>query len=223
MAHGVSVSCPSCGVTIKDTSAHTRSLACPHCGNWVYLGSNGWESAGLFEHAIDAPSIFLLGKSGQLSQRAFVVAGRVRLSYGEDYREGFWDEWWLEFEDGNHQWLEEDDGAYRLHKSSDVGTGANSGADSLAHSQASSLTSSLAGASVGSNLSIDGKDWFVSERLEAIVAGVQGSLPVAITPGEKVICIDVMGNGTRLSIEASDNEVQISDSDVVRASAFKWR
>ena len=222
MAQGVSVSCPSCGVTIEDTSAHTRSLACPHCGNWVYLGSNGWESAGLFEHAIDAPSIFLLGKSGQLSQRAFVVAGRVRLSYGEDYSEGFWDEWWLEFEDGNHQWLEEDDGAYRLHRNIDVSAGANSVADSLAESQASLPANSLAGASVGSNLSIDGKDWFVSERLEAIVAGVQGSLPVAITPGEKVICIDVMGNGTRLSIEASDNEVQISNSDVVRGSAFSW-
>ena len=158
----------------------------------------------------------------RLSQRAFVVAGRVRLSYGEDYREGFWDEWWLEFEDGNHQWLEEDDGAYRLHRNIDV----SAGADSLAESQASppnnSLANSLAGASVGSNLSIDGKDWFVSERLEAIVAGVQGSLPVAITPGEKVICIDVMGNGTRLSIEASDNEVQISNSDVVRGSAFSW-
>lgn len=208
MAHSVSVSCPSCGGTIEDTTAHTRSLACPQCGNWVYLGSNGWESAGLFEHAIDAPSMFQLGKSGQLMQRTFVVTGRVRLSYGGG--EGFWDEWWLEFDDGNHQWLEEDDGTYRMHEPVDVS------------SDASSLAEPLAGASVGGNLVIDGESWFVSERLEATVAGVQGSLPVAIVPGENVVCIDVMGSGNKMSIEASDNEVQFSRSDVVRASAFNW-
>ena len=202
MAHSVSVSCPSCGVVIENTTAHTRSLACPHCGNWVYLGSNGWEVAGLFEHAIDAPSMLQLGKSGMLSDRPFIVAGRVRLSYSE----GFWDEWWLEFGDGNHQWLEEDDGAYFLHL----------------FIEANGDASSLQSAKVGEHVDLNGNSWFVTEKIDTLVAGVQGQLPVAILPGERVVCIDVIGNGSRLSIEAGDNELQVSKSTAVPAAHFSW-
>lgn len=202
MAHSVSISCPSCGVAIEDTNALTRSMTCPHCGNWVYFGSNGWESAGLFEHAIDAPSMLQLGKAGELADRRFVVSGRVRLSY----EDGYWDEWWLEFDDGNHQWLEEDDGSYKLHESINVSAEADQ----------------MKAASVGGNVNIDGEDWFVTERVDSQVAGVEGSLPVAIFPGEGVVCIGVMGNGDNLAIEASDQEVQITRSTVVRGAAFKW-
>ena len=202
MAHSVSVSCPSCGVAIENTTAHTRSMACPHCDNWVYFGSNGWEVAGLFEHAIDAPSMLQLGKSGQLSDRRFIVAGRVRLSY----EEGFWDEWWLEFEDGKNQWLEEDDGVYRLHSSLD----------------AQAASDSVSAAAVGGNVNIDGEGWFVSERIDAKVAGVQGSLPVAIVPGESLVCIDVMGKGIKMSIESGDNDIQVSRSRVIRGSDIAW-
>jgi len=202
MAHTVQISCPSCGVSIDDTTAHTRSMSCPHCGNWVYIGSNGWESAGLFEHAIDAPSMLHLGKSGALSGRNFTVAGRVRLSYSE----GFWDEWWLEFEDAKNQWLEEDDGVYRLHENVDVNTSQQG----------------LINATVGGNVDIEDHDWFVTERVDAQVAGVEGALPVAIIPGEKVICIDVMGKGTKMSIEAAEQEVQMSRSSVVRGAKFQW-
>ncbi len=202
MAHNVSVSCPSCGVAIEETTAHTRSMACPHCGNWVYLGSNGWEVAGLFEHAIDAPSMLQLGKRGVLSERRFVVTGRVRLSYDE----GFWDEWWLEFEDGHHQWLEEDDGVYRLHKSID----------------AEVVAKSVTAATVGGSVTVDAESWFVSERVDAQVAGVQGSLPVAIVPGEPVVCVDVMGKGIKMSIESGDNDIQISRSRVIRGAEIDW-
>ena len=202
MANSNSISCPSCGVAIEDITAHTRSMACPHCGNWVYFGSNGWEVAGLFEHAIDAPSMLQLGKSGDLSGRKFVVRGRVRLSYSD----GFWDEWWLEFEDGDHQWLEEDDGVYRLHSSIDAAPKADS----------------VKAAFVGGNVDIGGESWFVSERVDASVAGVEGSLPVAIIPGEGVVCVDVMGKGMKMSIESGDNDIQVSRSKVVRGSKFKW-
>ena len=77
-------------------------------------------------------------------------------------------------------------------------------------------------ASIGGNVSIDGDSWFVSERVDANVAGVEGSLPVAIVPGEEVVCVDVMGNGIKMSIESGDNDIQVSRSKVVRGSKFKW-
>lgn len=167
------------------------------------MGSNGWEVAGLYEHAIDAPSMLQLGKRGELFDRRFVVTGRVRISYAE----GFWDEWWLEFEDGYHQWLEEDDGVYRLHKNED----------------AKAQVKSVLAAKVGGSVKIDAEDWFVSERVDAQVAGVQGSLPVAIVPGESLVCVDVMGKGVKMSIECGDNDIQISRSRVIRGAEVVWR
>lgn len=202
MVHSVSISCPSCGVAIENTTAHTRSLTCPHCSNWVYLGSNGWESAGLFEHAIDAPSMLNLGKTGELSDRRFIVSGRVRLSYSD----GFWDEWWLDFDDGYSQWVEEDDGVYLLHKFVEVQTD----------------VAAVHTAKVGGRVVVNGEKLMVTERIDTQVAGVQGRLPTAIVPGERVVCVDVMGGGRKLSLEASDNEVQVTQSVAVPAAHFDW-
>ncbi|OED36015.1 hypothetical protein AB833_28755 [Chromatiales bacterium (ex Bugula neritina AB1)] len=202
MAFSSLQSCPSCGVAISDVSAHTRSTECPHCANWLYLSNNGWTTGGLFEHALDAPSMLRLGRSGVFSDRRFVVAGRLRIAYAS----GFWDEWWLEFDDGTHHWLEEDDGRYRLHKNREMDT---SGAD-------------LSGARVGSNINMGGDRWFVTEKINAQVAGTEGSLPVAVTPGEQVLCIDVIGGGKKLSIEASGNDVTISQSLVVSGADLRW-
>jgi len=202
MVHSVSISCPSCGVAIENITAHTRSLTCPHCGNWVYLGSNGWESAGLFEHAIDAPSMLNLGKTGELSDRRFTVSGRVRLSYSD----GFWDEWWLDFDDGYSQWVEEDDGVYLLHKFVEVKTD----------------VAAVHAAKVGGRVVVNGESLMVTERIDTQVAGVQGRLPTSIVPGERIICVDVMGGGRKLSLEAGDNEVQVTQSVAVPAAHFHW-
>ena len=81
---------------------------------------------------------------------------------------------------------------------------------------------SVKAAFVGGNVDIGGESWFVSERVDASVAGVEGSLPVAIIPGEGVVCVDVMGKGMKMSIESGDNDIQVSRSKVVRGSKFKW-
>lgn len=207
MSFSSDLSCPSCGMAVEGVSAHTRSLQCPGCANWIYLSANGWIDGGSFEHAIDAPSILHVGRSGSLvtadkPKRAFVVAGRIRVSYVS----GYWDEWWLEFEDASHQWLEESDGSYEIHSSVEL----------------TPDTDKAFAAKVGSNLQIQGQDWFVTERLEAEVAGTEGRLPVAITPAEKLVCIDLMGNGKEISIEVSGLDLSITQSRVISASALDW-
>ncbi len=207
MAFADNISCPACGVAVESVSAHTRSMQCPHCGNWIYLSGSGWSSAGSFTHALDAPSMLRVGRSGVLSgtaerPRNLTVAGRLRLTYDG----GYWDEWWLEFEDGNHQWLEEDDGRYRLH--SPVSLSAD-----LAQVKA---------AGVGSQLLLDNKNWFITERLDATLAGSEGALPIAIQPNEKITCLDLMGSGEKLSLEAGSLDVTVSRSEKIAGSLFKW-
>ena len=207
MSTSSDLSCPSCGVAVEGVSAHTRSLQCPHCANWVYLSGNGWTSAGLFEHAIDAPSMLRIGRRGTLVQtgdapRPFVVAGRIRVTYSQ----GSWDEWWLEFEDANHQWLEEDDGSYQLHSTE------NTTPDNTA----------VLAAKAGASLRVGADSWFVTERIDAEVAGVEGTLPVATQPNEKMVCVDAIGNGREFSIEASGLDINITHSQAIPASALVW-
>ena len=202
MALNSAVSCPSCGVALNSVSAHTRSLQCPHCDNWIYLGNNGWAAAGSFEHALDAPSFVRLGRGGQLEGRAFLVAGRTRLSYDG----GYWDEWWLEFEDGQHQWLEEDDGKYRLHEVIEI----------------EAVIDDLAAATAGKTIVVGNETWLVTECLLAQVAGTEGALPMAVFPGEQVSCIDAIGAGQKYSIEAGDHDASITQSRVVAGDQFKW-
>lgn len=207
MAFADNISCPACGVAVASVSAHTRSMQCPHCGNWIYLSGSGWSSAGSFAHALDAPSMLRVGRSGTLSvgagtARNLTVAGRLRLAYDG----GYWDEWWLEFDDGIHQWLEEDDGRYKLHSTVSLSAG----------------STQVKSATVGSQLMLDGKNWFVTERLDARLAGSEGSLPVAVQPDEPIICLDLMGSGEKLSLEASDLDVSITRSEKIAGSLFKW-
>lgn len=207
MAFADHISCPACGVVVESVSAHTRSLQCPHCGNWVYLSGSGWASAGSFKHALDAPSMLRVGKSGSLAQsrgerRDFSVAGRLRLTYPG----GYWDEWWLEFQDGFHQWLEEDDGLYRLHNPISF----------------SVSVAAVASAKVGGQLVANNKKWFVSEKLEATLAGTEGSLPVAVQPDEKVICLELMGNGEKFSLEAGGIDVSVTRSETISGDSFIW-
>ena len=207
MSTSSDLSCPSCGVAVEGISAHTRSLQCPHCSNWVYLSGNGWTSAGLFEHAIDAPSMLRIGRRGTLvlagdAPRKFVVAGRIRVTYSQ----GYWDEWWLEFEDANHQWLEEDDGTYQLHSNENIKI---DGAVVLA-------------AGAGSGLQVGNDNWFVTERIDAEVAGAEGMLPVATSPNEKIVCVDAIGNGKEYSIEATGLDSNITHSQAISASALVW-
>ncbi len=206
MAFSSSVSCPSCGVAVEGISAHTRSMECPHCSNWIYVSGSGWTSGGSFEHALDAPSMLRVGRSGVLAtdgrQRRFVVAGRLRISY----LDGYWDEWWLEFDDGNHQWLEEDDGRYKLH--TPVATDLQ--------------PAPCLEARVGGMLTIDGSNWFITEYIDAQLAGTEGSLPVVALPSEQVVCVDVMGNGERLSVEASGHDVSVTRSEKIAGTDFIW-
>lgn len=208
MAFADQLSCPACGVVVEAVSAHTRSLQCPHCGNWVYLSGGGWASAGSFEHALDAPSMLRVGRRGSLSEgrgesRDFVVAGRLRLSYPG----GYWDEWWLEFEDSFHQWLEEDDGRYRLHNPITF----------------SVPLTAVKNTKVGGQLVANEKHWLISERLEATLAGTEGALPVAVRPGEKMICLELLGNGEKLSLEASGMDVSVTRSEKIQGDRFDWK
>jgi len=196
------VNCPSCGGANQGISPICRSVSCAHCGNLLYFNNNTWHSGGKFPTEIAAPPLLAVDRCGSFSGRSFRVAGRVRLEFSD----GHWDEWWLEFEDGENRWLEEDDGSYYFHQPQSVTTTPDE-------------TKNLA---PGQMFNAGGRDWFVTEINSAAVVGVQGQLPVTLQPGFQLNYFDAVTGGQTLSIEVWGNEIEASIAESVNPATFNW-
>jgi len=187
-----SFNCPACGGPITSVNPISRSVVCAHCGNLLRLDNSSWLAAGQIPSMLDAPPLLRVGRSGILEKRRFMVEGRVRLA------------------DGTGQWIEEDDGSYNLHHE-------QSTEDNLAVD-----IKALRELSAGSMLQTSGNNWFITETGEATVTGVQGQLPVSMSPGFDMHYIDAVADGKELSLELWINEVTASISSTLVAADILW-
>ena len=181
--------CPSCGGPIKQKKPGSKSLFCPFCGQTSHLNANSLAAVGKKQLLIDYGSSLSIGQQLQLDQRDFLVLGRLRI----DYRDGFWDEWYVSFlDDGSEAWIQEDDGSFVLFKEAKK---------------------------VKQNINIDaikvgtyhdlGSIWepiFVTEKSRAKINGGEGELPFKIIPGEQADFIDGIWKGKIVSIELLASE-----------------
>lgn len=196
------LSCQACGGPIENVSPVIRSISCPFCANLLYFDNSSWHSGGKFPTAIDAPPLLRVDRHANIAGNNFRVAGRVRLEYDS----GHWDEWWLEFENGDDRWLEEDDGAYHFHQSVEMDATANA----------------FASLSAGQMLQAGKDSWFITEAGSARVAGVEGQLPVTLQPGFELRYFDAVGGGKEVSIELWGNEVEASRSERINPANITW-
>lgn len=200
----VSINCPACAAAIDSVNPLSRTVVCDHCGNLVRFDNSSWIAEGAFGAPLDAPPLLHVGRSGQLHGQGFHVDGRVRLADGGSQ----WDEWWLMFDDGQGLWLEEDDGSYFLHTDATYAI-----SDSL---------DDLRSKWPGQTFAADGKDWFITETGEASVVGVQGQLPVGLSPGLSVNFLDAVADGQELSVEIWMHEISVSVSKAISAADLVW-
>ena len=205
------INCPACGSSNTGITALTRSAECAQCGQWIHFSNNIWSASGRFEHEIDAPGYLRVGRAGALNKRRFQVAGRVRLGY----KRGHWDEWWLSFEDGAGNWIEEDDGSYLMHKEVPL---MQSGLDH----PGSMDTGSLQHTRVGQFIEAGGENWFVTEAGTATILGAEGQLPVTVTPGQQMRYLDAVTGGRELAIELWPEGALASISTLLDATELSW-
>ncbi len=197
MTKGNSFECPSCGSQLHSLGSFTRSLECTHCGNWVVFDNHQWMNVKNSKHQIKAPAFLSINKTGTINGMKFTIAGRLKFGYGY----GDWDEWWMVFEDGTGQWIEEDDGAYSLHEEIEIHL----------------PTSHIKEIDSGEHIECDGKLWMVTEQYDATILGAQGQLPVPLELNAQVYCIDAVGNGKELSIELWSDVRIASTSNAIDA------
>ena len=159
-----SVSCPSCGATHEVLNPGVITVVCEYCGNAVYWDKEKIRNAGKQSILPEGFSRLFRGATGSLNQRRFTVMGRIRYSFGK----GFWDEWFLEFNDGTIGWLTEDNHELALQTRSTPGN-----------------VPAFESLRPGKVISIrKGTTVVVREVGEAECIGVEGDLPIEAATGE---------------------------------------
>lgn len=182
--------CPSCGAPLSVENRFSKVVICQYCGQTCQVSSSGLDPSGSKSELLDFDSVFSLGATGKIQGKAFRTLGRLRYRYDG----GFWDEWFLQLDNGKKIWLQEDEGEFTAYEKE-------------------SLTSPVAAFEqiyVGSMIQVNDKPFFVTEKSEAVIAGGAGELFFKITPGMKAHCVDGNCQGQLMSIEFTPDELCLS-------------
>ncbi|MCP4403033.1 MAG: DUF4178 domain-containing protein [bacterium] len=163
------IQCPSCGAGHTILNPGVITVVCDYCGNAVYWDQEKIADAGKQSILPEGFSRLYRGAGGSLFGKRFVVSGRVRYSFGK----GFWDEWFLDFENGESGWLSEDNHEFAYEKS-------------FPEPNAPPISS----LSPGAKLTVHKKQFAIEEVGEAECLGVEGDLPLQLQSGEKYAFAD---------------------------------
>jgi hypothetical protein len=162
-----SIDCPKCGATNQLLNPAVVSVVCPYCDNILIIDKAGIRLTGKQSRLSEGFSRLFRNATGQMFNRNFIVLGRVRYDFGR----GFWDEWYIQWEDGSTAWVTEDNHQFSLQEE--------------VQNEGLNIPSTL-----GERFSVNGVDFQVVEIGEAICKGIEGSLPKDILPDETYIYID---------------------------------
>lgn len=105
--------CPGCGAPVSFRSAASVLAVCEYCQSTLLRDAEQVKDIGKMAGALEDYSRLQIGSSGIWAKIPFTVAGRIQLRYDA----GFWNEWYLLFDDGSAGWLGDTSGQYMLTRS----------------------------------------------------------------------------------------------------------
>ena len=185
-----SLRCPGCSAPLNVKHRFVKMVTCDFCGLVSLVRETGLDPTGRKAKLAQPASLLYVDATGTLQGRRFQVMGRLRYQY----ESGFWDEWFLTFEDDQPGWLVEDEGEYSFYVKETL----------------TSPVPPFESVSAGSNVTIAGRQVFVVERGKATIAGGEGQLAFTIVPGEGVKYLDGTSGDELVSVEYAEDEIELS-------------
>ena len=193
--------CPSCGGSLEIEHRFSKVVICGYCGQTCSISSSGIDPSGKKVALIELDSIFSIGSKGNIQGSAFKVLGCLRY----EYEDGFWDEWFIRVDSKKSIWLQEDEGEFTAFEKETL----------------TSPVPPFSEVKVGSVISVNGMDVFVTEKCRAKISGGLGELFFQIEPGSDVDCIDGNANGKIVSLEYTKNEINLSIGEEISIDSIK--
>ena len=151
------ITCPQCGDSLPMYVSYAKVAKCDSCKSTIFIEDKGLRLAGESSVLSDEVSLIKLNTPFTYKNHSFLPVGMVRYSYGR----GFWEEWWLQRNDGENFWLSVDEGDMVLEK------------------EIENIYETLNFSKLSLGKMLD-KKYIITEVGEAKVEGFEGSLPNSV-------------------------------------------
>jgi hypothetical protein len=169
---------------------YAKLVVCPSCQVSLFLEDDAVKNAGERSVVAQDPSIFSLGVPFTHHHTTYMPHGRIRFDYGS----GYWDEWWVNSDEGEGLWVSVDEGDIAVERPLSL-NGAAPAFESL---------------SVGNTITVGDHKLTVTEKNTAECIGFEGELPEIISVGERHNYVHLSGpRGLLLTVEYTDDETLV--------------
>ncbi len=95
--------CPSCGAPVQVYSPTAITVVCSYCSSMLVLQDNSLNDTGRDSALLQDFSPIQIGTTGTHQGQGFAVVGRLQAKYDA----GVWNEWYVQFDNGENGWLAE--------------------------------------------------------------------------------------------------------------------
>lgn len=180
------VLCPQCGAPVKFTSTASVMAVCGACRSTLLKDAESVKRIGEMADVLEDYSPLCLGAAGSVDGKRFDVIGRIQLRY----EDGFWNEWYVWFEDGADGWLSDASGQYALTRRRTV--------------KSTQGLPAFADIAPGDVLKLDGQRFVAADVRRAQAGGAQGELPFVPGKGWEAKVADFRSLDAFLTLDFSD-------------------
>jgi hypothetical protein len=199
-----SAACPSCGAQVSFHSTASVMAVCEYCQTTILRDENTIRDQGKMSAILEDYSPLQIGSSGFLDGLGFALIGRIQLQYTD----GFWNEWYLQFDDGTNGWLSDALGLYVITRA-------------VRHLEGAPLFNVL---SINQIIVYDSISFRVTDCRHATCTGGQGELPFVVGPGWQTSVADLRVQARFMSLDYSDGyPPQVYEGRAVTLSGLKFQ
>jgi hypothetical protein len=163
-------SCPSCGAEVAFQSSASVFSVCKFCRSTLIRKDMDIEAIGKMADLKEDGSPLQLGTLGRF-KGDFSLIGRVRVSW----EDGFWNEWFVRFDDGREGWLADAQGLYMISFPVEVPPGMPTATEIRP----------------GLPIQVGKICYSVDDVKDVTYTFAEGELPFAAPPGFKAVSIDL--------------------------------
>jgi hypothetical protein len=195
------VACPGCGADVQFTSAASVMAVCGYCQTTVLKDADSVRDLGKMGVVLEDYSEIQIGTSGNYAGRNFNVIGRLQLRYPA----GFWNEWYVIFDDGTNGWLADASGQYTM----------------TFEKPAPAALPAFETLRPGQTLTLAGQPYVASDVRSATATGGQGELPMHVGTGWVAKVADFRHLNQFMTLDYSDASPLLYLGEAVTLSQMK--
>jgi len=180
------VSCPSCGAEVAFRSAASVMAVCEYCHSTLLKDAESVKDIGKMADVLEDYSPIQINTSGEYQSKHFTVVGRIQLRYDD----GFWNEWYVLFDDGTGAWLSDASGQYVF----------------TLPQRSGSNVPKFEALKPGVGLTLSGSRFVASDVRTAQCLAGQGELPFKVGRGWQAKVADFRSGNRFVTLDYSDGE-----------------